>query len=270
MTGNYYAHVQRGLQLLRTGLTRYVERRLREKYDEAWWTGGAVPHLQRMEQLRNRLPQAADDRARLELLDNSALLTIINRQFNEIFVQDLGREGLGYVHELSAVRNHWAHEDPFTQEEAARALDTIVLLLRIINAPELKSAIRIREEIASTAGSRLFVQLGSSAAWQAATGAASTALLLAALSATFAVGLFLGHRATPTAAAAGAVATPAISAVPAAVPPQCTCKLPDLDCPDFRTHADAQVCFDYCAAQGLGDLYKLDGNNDGKACTSLP
>jgi len=50
----------------------------------------------------------------------------------------------------------------------------------------------------------------------------------------------------------------------------CNCSGPDLDCKDFSSHNSAQSCHDYCVAQGFGDVFRLDGNdNDGLACESL-
>lgn len=42
------------------------------------------------------------------------------------------------------------------------------------------------------------------------------------------------------------------------------------NCSDFDTQAEAQTVFNYCAALGFGDIHKLDQNNDGEACESLP
>jgi len=50
----------------------------------------------------------------------------------------------------------------------------------------------------------------------------------------------------------------------------CTCSGDTLNCSDFGTHAAAQACFDFCVAQGAGDIHGLDQNNDGNACESLP
>ena len=50
----------------------------------------------------------------------------------------------------------------------------------------------------------------------------------------------------------------------------CNCSGPDLNCSDFSTHAAAQACYDYCKQQGYGDVFRLDGDNDGSACESLP
>ena len=58
-------------------------------------------------------------------------------------------------------------------------------------------------------------------------------------------------------------------------PPQnavCACTEVDYNCrvSDFATHAAAQACYEYCKSQGYGDVHKLDGNDDGVACESLP
>lgn len=50
----------------------------------------------------------------------------------------------------------------------------------------------------------------------------------------------------------------------------CDCSGNLYNCKDFRTHADAQACHDYCMDQVGRDIHKLDGDNDGEACESLP
>lgn len=50
----------------------------------------------------------------------------------------------------------------------------------------------------------------------------------------------------------------------------CSCAGDTLNCSDFQTHDSAQACFNSCVAQGVGDINKLDQNNDGLACESLP
>lgn len=54
---------------------------------------------------------------------------------------------------------------------------------------------------------------------------------------------------------------------PAAV---CSCSSNSLNCSDFGSHSAAQGCFNYCVAQGAGDIHDLDRDNDGLACESLP
>jgi len=50
----------------------------------------------------------------------------------------------------------------------------------------------------------------------------------------------------------------------------CDCSGDIYDCSDFSTHAEAQACYEYCKSLGRGDVHRLDGNNDGIACESLP
>jgi len=51
----------------------------------------------------------------------------------------------------------------------------------------------------------------------------------------------------------------------------CSCSGDQYNCEEhFSTQARAQACFNYCVSQGRGDIHRLDGNNDGEACESLP
>lgn len=53
-------------------------------------------------------------------------------------------------------------------------------------------------------------------------------------------------------------------------PGVCSCSGDTLNCGDFSSHAAAQACFNYCVQQGAGDIHRLDQDNDGDACESLP
>jgi micrococcal nuclease len=52
--------------------------------------------------------------------------------------------------------------------------------------------------------------------------------------------------------------------------PVCNCSGNINNCDDLSTHNEAQECFDYRISQGRGDIHKLDGDNNGSACESLP
>lgn len=67
----------------------------------------------------------------------------------------------------------------------------------------------------------------------------------------------------PTAAPVGATTSPPAAAV-------CECSGNLYNCSDFSTHRQAQACYDYCVSIGRGDIHRLDGDNDGVACESLP
>lgn len=50
----------------------------------------------------------------------------------------------------------------------------------------------------------------------------------------------------------------------------CYCESNKYNCPDFKTHLEAQKVFECCVAKVGKDIHKLDGNNDGQVCESLP
>jgi endonuclease YncB( thermonuclease family) len=50
----------------------------------------------------------------------------------------------------------------------------------------------------------------------------------------------------------------------------CECGYNAYNCNDFSSRAEAQACFDYCKAQGAGDVHLMDGNSNGLACENLP
>ncbi len=49
-----------------------------------------------------------------------------------------------------------------------------------------------------------------------------------------------------------------------------TCAFDAYNCSDFSTQARAQACFDYCMALVGYDVHRLDADNNGVACESLP
>lgn len=70
----------------------------------------------------------------LEHIDVQGWLNLMQRRWNEVFQAKLGKSERGYVGELSDYRNDWAHQKPFTNEEAYRVADTASRLLKSISA----------------------------------------------------------------------------------------------------------------------------------------
>ena len=52
--------------------------------------------------------------------------------------------------------------------------------------------------------------------------------------------------------------------------PGCDCSGNLRNCKDFKTHAEAQACLEYCKNEGAGDIHVLDGDSDGQSCETLP
>lgn len=56
--------------------------------------------------------------------------------WNDVLGRTLGRAGRSLVQELRNMRNRWAHQDPFTGDDAYRALDSVHRLLLAISSTQ--------------------------------------------------------------------------------------------------------------------------------------
>lgn len=75
---------------------------------------------------------------------------------------------------------------------------------------------------------------------------------------------------TPEPAQPTLLPPPPATNTPSAPAAACSCSGNQYNCGDFSTHNAAQACYDYCVSIGAGDIHRLDGDNDGIACESLP
>jgi endonuclease YncB( thermonuclease family) len=63
--------------------------------------------------------------------------------------------------------------------------------------------------------------------------------------------------------------SPAVTSTPTQVSGPCPCHDNVLNCSDFATQAEAQVCYDHCVELGQGDVHRLDSDGNGVACEGL-
>jgi predicted AAA+ superfamily ATPase len=68
--------------------------------------------------------------------DPSAQIGVVLDNWQDVFRQELGTTGRNLVGEVRDWRNKWAHNEPFSHDDAYRALDTIERLLVVLDAPE--------------------------------------------------------------------------------------------------------------------------------------
>ncbi len=82
------------------------------------------------------------------LADNiSVLLTLIIKQWDQVFSKKLGYTERALVAELIETSKTWAHQSRFLTEDTYRALDTITRLLKAISAPEVNVAQQQKQEV---------------------------------------------------------------------------------------------------------------------------
>ena len=71
----------------------------------------------------------------------------MDRKWGEVFRQILGKTERSLVNEILSVRNRWAHQEPFSSDDAYRALDSVERLLSAVSAPESDEVDKMKMEL---------------------------------------------------------------------------------------------------------------------------
>jgi len=129
--------VGKAMELLRAGLAPFVEREL-----------ASLHHARADDKAR---PYLADDRTLgrrpLAEWDVGALLKLMWEEWNAVFGRTLGRAERSLVQELRDWRNKWAHQEPFSGDDADRALDSMTRLLTAVSAPQADEVNKMKLEL---------------------------------------------------------------------------------------------------------------------------
>ncbi|NET47004.1 Swt1 family HEPN domain-containing protein [Okeania sp. SIO2B3] len=137
---NYGDLIYKSLKLLAQALYPYIEERMREYYLDNW-----------LKEAKNILKnqQGLNKRNLDEALrkDVSLQLKLIYKLWDNIFKYDLsqGTEmSKSKVKKLLDIRNNCAHFFPFPKKKVDIALDSIIQLLKTINAAEVENVEKIK------------------------------------------------------------------------------------------------------------------------------
>ena len=133
-----YDRVAKAMDLLKDGLRPFIERELEAQYGK-YWISKVV------ESWKHDLtwPEGEEQ----PHLDVAAVLRIMWEQWNQVFSKTLGHAERSLVSELRQVRNRWAHQEPFSRDDAYRALDSSARLLTAISAEESAEAEKAKMEL---------------------------------------------------------------------------------------------------------------------------
>lgn len=132
--------VGKGLEQLQSGLLPFVSNGFIASYRDQGKAWRILPDLESI------ASTTLDPKRPFRNMDAAALLRVMWVSWNEVFRPTLGPVERSLVSELRAVRNNWAHQKPFSDENAYRALDSICRLLAAINSPQAQNAERLKEE----------------------------------------------------------------------------------------------------------------------------
>jgi predicted AAA+ superfamily ATPase len=130
--------VGKALDLLKEGIAPFVERELGAQFGKYWIT-----------QVTRNWPNdpIANGDGDDPHLDVALLLRVMWEQWNEVFRKTLGQAERSLVSELREVRNKWAHQNPFSSDDAHRALDSASRLLTAVSAPQAAEVDKLRMEL---------------------------------------------------------------------------------------------------------------------------
>lgn len=140
MAQSNHERIGKALEALTAGLKPFVERELKSEYQDQWFA-----------ETRRTLGTS-----QLQLLgqedapqwDAASLLMTLWNQWNEVFRKILGHAERSLVSELREVRNQWAHQRPFSTDDAYRAIDSMQRLLEAVSAgPEAEDLGRSKSEL---------------------------------------------------------------------------------------------------------------------------
>lgn len=114
------------LDLLTRGVSPFFERELQMVFHDTW------QHVARSSLRTERTPQAID--APPIHWDAHAMLSVMWDQWNAVFRARLSLTERSLVGELREFRNKWAHQTPFTDDDAYRVCDSVYRLLVAVHA----------------------------------------------------------------------------------------------------------------------------------------
>jgi len=134
-----HERVGKMLDLLTAGLQPFVERELKATAAPTWFAETKKSLAESQLQLRGTADKPQWDAA--------AILVTMWNEWNNVFRKVLGQAERTLVSELRDVRNRWAHQRPFSTDDAYRALDSAARLLTAVSAAEAAEVETMKMEL---------------------------------------------------------------------------------------------------------------------------
>ena len=134
-----HERVGKAMELLKKGLQPFVEREMRAGHGDRWFehARGAVSESQARKFGSEKRPR----------WDVATTLAVMWNQWNAVFREVLGQAERTLVSELRDARNKWAHQEPFSTDDAYRTLDSAARLLTAVSAPEAAEVEKMKMEL---------------------------------------------------------------------------------------------------------------------------
>lgn len=134
-----HERVGKALDLLKEGLQPFVEREMKAQHAQQWFEQVKASVRETQSNLFG-----TEDKPRWDV---AALLAVMWNQWQLVFRKTLGQAERSLVSELREVRNKWAHQNPFSGDDAYRALDSVSRLLTAVSASQADDFEKMKIEL---------------------------------------------------------------------------------------------------------------------------
>src|SRR5213594_2049795 len=134
-----HERVGKAMDFLKQGLQPFVEREMKAQHAQRWF--------------QEARDSVSDSQANLfgtekqPKWDVASILSVMWNQWNVVFKKTLGQAERTLVSELRDTRNRWAHQRPFSTDDAYRSLDSSARLLTAVSAPEAAEVDKMKMEL---------------------------------------------------------------------------------------------------------------------------
>lgn len=133
-----HERVGKALELLKTGLGPFVEREIK---------AAIAANTLSMAKVKGFVDDPILANKAIVEWDAAALLKLMWETWNEVFRKTLGFAERSLVSEVRDWRNKWAHQEPFSSDDAYRALDSAGRLLIAVSAPQSDEIEKVKTEL---------------------------------------------------------------------------------------------------------------------------
>ena len=130
--------VGKALEWLKAGLGPFVAREIKAAIEA---------NALSMEKVRGFAEDPMLGSKPIEQWDVAGLLKLMWDTWNEVFRKTLGFAERSLVSEIRDCRNKWAHQEPFSGDDAYRALDSVGRLLTAVSAPQAEEVEKAKMEL---------------------------------------------------------------------------------------------------------------------------
>ena len=132
------------LDLFVEGMVPFVQREMKARHKDQW--DDKVRDVLR----NNRSTADKADKPNIAW-DTPLVCNVIQNEWQYLFRNKLGKAERAMLHELSDIRNRWAHQEAYSTDDTLRALDTIHRLLTSVSAADEAAAVdKLKGEVMRT------------------------------------------------------------------------------------------------------------------------